>query len=123
MDFADALAGKPAPIQKIAKQLRALVLDQLPTATESVVGGEPSLSVLYSIDNPNNVICGIQPGKKLCLFYLHNIREEDSEILKLEGLGEGNRHVKFDQPLDADTEAELERLLHLAAGRVVAAEE
>jgi len=123
MDFEDVLAGKPAPIQKIAKQLRTLALDQLPTATESVVGGEPALSALYSIDNPNNVICGIQPGKKHCLFYLHNIREEDSEILKLEGLGEGNRHVKFDQPLDADTEAELGRLLHLAAGRAVAAEE
>ena len=84
--------------------------------TKVIYGGKVVQNVLYSIDDPNNVICGIQPGKDKVIFYIHNITEADSDVLKLEGKGKANRHVKLIE-LDGDTETELRRLIQLAKSR------
>ncbi|KAA3643104.1 MAG: DUF1801 domain-containing protein [Chloroflexi bacterium] len=114
--FEDTLDGKPDFVQTVAKQMRQLVREELANADEGIYGGKAVQNVLYSIGGPNNVICGIQPGKDKVIFYIHNITEADSDAIKLEGKGKTNRHVKLTE-LDGDTEKELRRLLQLSKTR------
>lgn len=117
MSFDELLAGKPASIQQAARQLRNVVSEELPTASEAVAAGKAQ----YWIDQPSNVICALEPRSKHCLFFLHYINDSDSEMLNIEGVEPGERHIRFAQELDADAEDELRRLVHMAAMRAEAA--
>lgn len=114
--FEDTLTDKPDFVQSVARQLRQLVQKELPDADEGIYGGKVVQNVLYSIDDPNNVICGIQPSKDKVIVYIHNVTETDSDALKLEGKGKANRHVKLTD-LDGDTETELRRFIQMAKSR------
>jgi hypothetical protein len=116
MNFDDAFAGAEPAVQKVAKQLRAMVREELPTSTEMVHGGKVA-TVLYSVDSPKNVICGLQSTDGHCVFFLHRVDDKDSELLNIEDHGQHAVQVRFAESLDADAEGELRRLIHLAASR------
>lgn len=113
MTFEELLTGKPASVQSVARQLRGIILEELPTASETVAAGRAQ----YWIDQPSNLICAVDPRSKHCLFFLHYVSDSDSEVFNIEGAEAGERHLAFAQPLDADAEDELRRLVHLAATR------
>lgn len=113
MNFEELLDDKPAGVQKTARQLRTLVTEELPTASEVVSAGK----ALYWIDQPSNVICLIEPRTRHCLFFLHYVTAADSEVFNIEGLEAGTRHISFSEPLDADAGADLRHLVHVAALR------
>ena len=116
--FEDTLIGKPDFVQAVAKQLRELVREELSEVDVRVYGGEIVQAVVYLILGTDNMLCGIQPGKDDVLFYIHNVTESDSDVLKLEGKGKSSRHVRL-TILDGDTETELRRLLQLAKSRAI----
>ncbi len=116
MNFDDAFAGAKPAIQKVAKQLRALVQEELPTSTEMVHGGKVP-TVLYSVDSPKNVICGLQATEGHCVLFLHRVDDKDSELLNIEDHGQHAVQVRFAESLDGDAADELRRLIYLAASR------
>ena len=117
MKIDDMLASKPQPVAAVARRLRAIVREELPDAEENLYGGKAVQNVLYSLGGTNNVVCGLQPSQKgYCIFYLHHITAEDSQVLELEGKGGGNRHVKLSE-VDDEGEQELRRLIQLAKQR------
>lgn len=116
MDFEEAFKQATPAIQKVAKQLRTIVQEELPTGTELVHGGKVP-TVLYSVDAPSNVICGMQASEGHAVFFLHRVDDKDSEFLNIEDHGQHAVQVKFAEALDADAEDELRRLIHLAANR------
>ncbi len=116
MTFDEILAGKPAGVQQAARQLRAVVGEELPTATETLAAGKAQ----YWIDQPSNVICALEPRARHCLFFLHYLTNADSEVFNIEGLEAGTRYIGFAQVLDRDAEDELRRLVHVAAMRAEA---
>jgi hypothetical protein len=117
MTFDEILADKPVGVQRAARQLRTVVSDELPTATEVVAAGKAQ----YWIDQPSNVICALEPRNRHCLFFLHYVTNADSEVFNIEGLEAGTRYIGFAQELDRDAEDELRRLVHVAAMRAEAA--
>ena len=117
MNFEEMLADKPDDLAALSRNLRQLVQEELPDTEENVYGGKAVQTVLYSIGGTNHVVCGFQPSDKgYCIFYLHHLLPEDSDELKLEGKGGGNRHVKVSE-LNAEVESELRRLVQLARSR------
>lgn len=117
MTIDEMLNSKPQLVATVARRLRAIVREELPDAEENRYGGKAVQNVLYSIGGTNNVVCGFQPSDKgYCIFYLHHITPEDSQVLTLEGKGGGNRHVKVSD-VDDEGEQELRRLIQLAKTR------
>lgn len=114
--FDDLVAGYAAPLQDVCRAVRGLVRATLPEATEGVYGGAKVGLALYAVAGGKTVICGIQPSGDDCLFYLHNLKPDDSPRLKLEGQGKHARHVKL-RAVDGETRAELVALIRLALAR------
>ena len=117
MDFAELIAGMPAEVQKVANQLREIIRDELPTASEAIPSGVSAPQVVYWVDQPSNVICTILPGSKGCQINIHYIEANDSEVFNIEGTEPGSRTISFSQNLDPDETDELTRLIHLAGKR------
>ena len=115
--FADLVAGQEPVIAATAKRLRELVIKLEPEAIENVYGGGKVGIALYSIGSPNKVLCGIQPGRGQCLFYVHHVTEADAPHLPLQGTGKSNRHLKFKAPPEVDTAA-VRELLKVARSRL-----
>jgi hypothetical protein len=115
-DWEKLVGSCPPEVAEVAERLRAIVKRVLPQASEGVYGGAKTVIALYSIGGSQNVICGIQPAAKHCLFYIHHVQQQDSAVLKLEGKGKTNRHVKVSDTA-AIEESEVERLLGLAVER------
>lgn len=60
----------------MALVIRDSVQAIFPHAQEGFYGGAKVKMVLYSIESPNQVICGIQTGKEdSCILYVHHINE------------------------------------------------
>ncbi|MEL7833292.1 hypothetical protein [Fodinibius sp. Rm-B-1B1-1] len=58
-------------IQNISLRLQKIIRDILPEVDENVSGGKKMVMALYSFDNPNIVICGIQPTETMCKLFFH----------------------------------------------------
>jgi len=101
MTLEETLANRPQPIQKTATQLKKLILDTLPDLNEHVYGKKIH-TILYSKENPNQVICGIQTSEKQCLLFLHKTEGINTTGLKLEGKGKSAKHVKYNQSSEID---------------------
>jgi hypothetical protein len=84
-----------------------------------VYGGAKVGIALYSIEGTTNVLYGIQPREDGCLLYVHYVTEKDSSTLKLQGKGNGNRHVKFGLK-DRVPDVAVRNLLRLARERLPA---
>jgi hypothetical protein len=114
---ADVFAGHPVAVRRVALQLRKLVIETLPDATETPVGGAKVRLTLFSLGSSGKTICGVQPGAHGCLLYLHHIAPEDSSLLKIGGKGKHARQIKV-ETLDQPMVDEIRRLLLLAHGRM-----
>jgi hypothetical protein len=101
--FEYMIAPHPADVQKVAKRLRTVVKQAVPDAQEGIVGGAKVGLVLYSLKGPDDVLCGIQPGKDACLFYIHHLKDMESAAFKLEGKGQHALHIKFKSLADVKT--------------------
>jgi hypothetical protein len=113
--FEDLLAHA-APVRDVCRALRDLVRAAVPQAVEGIYGGAKVGLALYSIAEGKQVICGIQPSGDDCLFYVHNVKPEDSSHFKLEGQGKHARHIKL-RMLNDERRAELVALIRLALSR------
>jgi hypothetical protein len=116
--FSDLVAGHEPVIAATAKRLRELVTRLEPEAVENIYGGAKIGIALYSIGAGNKVLCGIQPARGQCLFYIHHVTETDAPELLLQGTGKNNRHLKFKAPPEIDAKA-IGALLKLARTRIV----
>jgi len=115
--FAELIAPYPADVQAIARRLRGLIQETLPDAAEHIYGGAKIGNALYSIGNPDNVICGIQPATDLCRLYVHNVHDLKHPELKFEGSGKSARHVKV-RSVDVPSAEALQWLVGQAAAFV-----
>jgi hypothetical protein len=113
---AEVFADQAAAIRKLAQLLRTIALSAKPTLTENAYGGAKVRITLYSLGTPANVVCGIQPAKDGCLFYLHHITPADSAVVKIGGQGKHARQIRV-SALTPGITRELRRLLALAITR------
>lgn len=95
--FDELIKPYSADVQAIARWLRGLIQEVLPDAAENIYGGTKIGNALYSIGDPNNVICGIQPAAELCRLFVHSVHDARHRELKIEGSGKNARHVKVRQ--------------------------
>jgi hypothetical protein len=93
--FDGMLASASESVRQTAVCLREVVFSTLVGAVESIYGGGKVGIALYSVGGTNRVICGIQPSRSHCLFYLHRVEAEDVSELKLSGKGKHARHIEF----------------------------
>lgn len=65
--------------------------------------------VLYSIDGPNNVVCGIQPTENMCKLFFHRWEHLKKAGYRLEGSGRHARHIKIrsTEELEPDAAADM----------------
>ena len=73
--------------------------------------------VLYSINGPNNVICGIQPTDKMCKLFFHGWKQLVESGYRLEGSGKSARHIKLRSPQELDSK-EVARMIQIARNAV-----
>lgn len=66
---------------------------------------------LYSIGDPQNVLCGIQPTTDLCKVFFHEWKELKQNGYKLEGSGKNARHIKINTLTDEFSETLPQMLL------------
>lgn len=117
--FSEMLAPIPEPTRKIATQLRTIIKAALPQADEAFYGGAKMGMVLYSIDGPNNVICGIQPTDKMCKLFFHGWKHLVESGYRMEGSGKNARHIKIrsSQELKAEEIARMINIAKIAVGK------
>lgn len=114
--FADVIAPHTPEIQRIAERLREVVRTALPGTREGIYGGEKMRMALYSLDNDQDVVCGIQPANDHCKLYIHRVNTDDTYDLRLEGKGKSTRHVKIRSAKEVDP-ASIHALLDLSVAR------
>ncbi len=117
--FEDVIGELTGPVREIARQLRQLIFDVLPGATETAYGGSKVQLVLYSLGGATKTVCGIQPNGPACLLYLHHVSPEDSQTLLIEGQGKHSQHVRVEAMTNLIVR-DLRRLLSLAKRRAKA---
>lgn len=112
-DFEQLLDPLPKDIRETAIRFRAIVKATIPNADESVSGGAKMGMALYSINGPNNVICGIQPTEDICKLFFHCWAQLKKSGYRLEGTGKHARHIKVGSPeeLEADAISEMIKLV------------
>lgn len=118
-NFSDLLKPVPESIRKVATQMRKIIKATLPDADEAFYGGEKMGMVLYSIDGPNNVICGIQPTDSMCKLFFHGWKRLAESGYRLEGSGKNARHIKIRSPdeIEPDELAEMVMIARHAVGK------
>lgn len=103
----------PKEVREVATRLRSIVIDSLPDADEAVSGGAKMGMVLYSVNHPNNVICGIQPTENMCKFFFHGWEQLKEAGYRLEGSGKHARHIKIRSTKEIDGDS-ISRMLKIA---------
>lgn len=88
--FAGLIRGRAPEVQRLAKALRALVLDEMPTADESFHSGRDALALYRTAGE----VCWIQPLSQRCNVYFPRGTELTDDDEQLEGTGDRQRHVK-----------------------------
>lgn len=104
-DFEQLLDPLPKDIRQTAIRFRAIVKATIPNADESVSGGAKMGMALYSINGPNNVICGIQPTEDMCKLFFHCWEQLKKSGYRLEGTGKHARHIKVRSPEELEADA------------------
>ncbi len=94
-NFGDLLEPLPTDVREVATRLRDIINATIPDADEAVSGGTKMGMALYSIDGPNNVICGIQPTDDMCKLFFHGWEHLRKSGYQLEGYGKHARHIKI----------------------------
>lgn len=107
--FGGLLGPLPKDVREVATRLRAIVKATIPEADKAVSGGAKMGMVLYSINGPNNVICGIQPTEDMCKLFFHGWEQLKKAGYRLEGSGKHARHIKIrsSQKLEPETVADM----------------
>lgn len=91
-EFAALFTGQPTEVVAIGRYLRAIILDVMPDAVETVL--PRARLVLYREPEGSTEVCGIQPNGDRCNFYLTHGTKLRDPLKLLEGRGRGIRHVK-----------------------------
>jgi hypothetical protein len=112
-NFSELLMPVPGSTRDVATQLRKIIKTTLPDADEAFHGGGKMGMVLYSIDGPNNVICGIQPTDSICKLFFHGWKRLAESGYRLEGSGKNARHIKVGSPNEIEP-AELAQMVMIA---------
>lgn len=77
-------------------KLRKIIKGYFENIEESIVGGNKVKLALYSRDNSNNILCGIQAGKDdSCMLYVHHVQTISHDRLKFSGKGKHAKRIKF----------------------------
>lgn len=90
MNFEEAIKDQTKDIQSLALEVRKLVLKTDKRLEENIYGAKVK-TILYSIGDTNNVLCGIGFGKDHVKLYMHHTDNADIAGLKLQGKG---KHAK-----------------------------
>lgn len=108
-DFAELIGPLPRDVRDVATRLRAIIQATLPEADEAVSGGAEMGMALYSIDEPNNVVCGIQPTESTCKLFFHGWEHLKKAGYRLQGSGRHARHIKIrsTEELEPDAAADM----------------
>lgn len=88
--FADLVRGKSPSVRKVTKALRTLIYEELPGAEENIHGGKLATALYRS----SLEVCGLQPLKDRCNFYLMRGADLPDEAGLLEGSSKRIRHIK-----------------------------
>ncbi len=115
--FEDVFQPVDSAVKTTARELRAIVRDAIPDIEETVVGGSKVQLVLYSSGGSDRLVCGIQPSRDRCLFYLHRVTPEDVPEYKLGGRGKHAKHIAFTQRAEV-IDGVIRRLLNLSVERL-----
>ena len=70
---------------------------------------------LYSIDGPNNVVCGFQPTQDMCKLFFHGWKQLKEAGYRLEGSGKHARHIKIRSIQEVQPE-EIADMIRIASG-------
>ncbi len=116
-NFTELLEPLPESIREVATRLREIIKTTLPDADETFHGGAKMGMVLYSIDGPNNVICGFQPTTNMCKLFFHGWKPLAESGFRLEGSGKNARHIKFRSPQEIEPD-EVARMIQVAQSAV-----
>ena len=103
--FEQMVAPFPESIQQTAEMLRQVISSTLPQLTETIYGGNKIANALYSFDNPNQVVCGIQANEKVCKLFVHFYDQVQGMGFAIDGTGKHARHIKFSPSEDIDQQA------------------
>ena len=112
-NFTELLKPVPESIREVATRLREIIKTALPNADENFYGGAKIGMVLYSIDGPNKVICGIQPTDSMCKLFFHGWKQLVEAGFHLEGSGKNARHIKIRSPHEIEHET-VARMIQIA---------
>ncbi len=115
--FDDVIREASPPVRETARALQAIVRQSLDGVEEGLYGGGKVRMALYSIDGPTRVVCGIQPGRDRCLFFLHRVTQDDVPELRLTGKGKHARQLAF-ATRQAVPDEVICRLVRLSAARL-----
>ncbi len=115
--FADVFESAEAAVAEAAWRLREVVLATAPDLDENVSGGSKVRLVLYSLDGPSRVVCGIQPAAGRCMFYVHRIEPDDVPEHTLAGKGKHAKRIDFATADTVDASV-VERLVRVSIERM-----
>lgn len=118
-NFSELVQPVPRNIQSVANQLRHIIQGTLPDADEQVSGGKKFGNALYSIGQPTNVICGIQPTENFCRLFFHGWQELQKQGYNLSGTGKNARHIKIYSLIQIDPES-IRKMIQIAKMNVIA---
>lgn len=116
--FKELIEPLPEEIQIISWRLQKIIVEILPEVAENVSGGKKMAMALYSFDNPNNVICGIQPTETMCKLFFHGWEELKKKGFEIEGSGKNARHIKLRTESDLHPEI-IEKMLVIVKNQLL----
>jgi hypothetical protein len=115
-NFKELVEPLPKPIVSVATQLREIIKTTVPEADESFHGGAKMGMALYSIDGPNNVVCGFQPAEDMCKLFFHNWDKLKEVGYRLDGTGKNARHIKIKSTQEIERD-EITKMIRIAQCR------
>lgn len=89
--FSGLVKGRTKAVQELAKEIRAVILEELPDAEESFYAGKNPMAMYRTVGE----ICWLQPLTARCNLYFLRGTELSDEAQILEGTSLRNRHVKI----------------------------
>lgn len=103
--FEELIEPYDREVRETAEWLRSLILESFPELEERVYGGTKVANALYSVESPDSVALGLQPGQRLVKLFVHDPEQLGQPPFKLEGRGKHMRHIKFTAPPQDQREA------------------
>lgn len=88
--FTGVIKGRSKVVRELAKELRGLVLEEIPDAEESFYGGDKPMAIYRTLAD----VCWIQPLTNRCNIYFTRGTDLTDESGVLEGSSDRIQHIK-----------------------------